>query len=145
MTRRAATSTILLLGNDASLLEGLAQTLCAVGHRAVVVDSLRDATSLAARLRPLVALVSHDMAASEPAVATLPLAPGGALVLYRGAQGARPQLDAAVQRATLAELALPLERTRLLALLRHLEQRASSRGRHLDDGQPPATTGGGGS
>ena len=80
------------------------------------------------------------------------LAPGGAVVLFRsvgddgrdasseqdgsggdatGAAGAAPPaaLPPALQRTTLAELALPLERHRLVALVQRVEERARRAGR----------------
>jgi len=42
-------------------------------------------------------------------------------------------LAPALQRALLADLALPLERNRLLALVQHVEERARATGRRSHD------------
>lgn len=120
---------ILLLGSDVSLLEGLAQTLAAVGHVPILADGLGEAVELAASEPPLLAVVDRDVAITSADAFRIPLAPGGALVLFRGVAGAAPPLAAALQRAVLAELTLPLERNRLVALVQHVEERARARGR----------------
>ncbi len=65
----------------------------------------------------------------------VPLAPRGAFLVFH-AEGARnAPLPHRVQRATLAELELPLETQRLLALVRYVENRAHTLGADcLDDG-----------
>lgn len=122
-------ATILLIGSDSALLEGLAQTFSALGHRARLAHGVGEAIEVAATAPPLVAVIDRALLLSVPEVLRIPLVPGGALVLYRTA----PQLDAplppSVQRAVLADLTLPLERTRLVALVRHVEERARTTGR----------------
>jgi hypothetical protein len=58
----------------------------------------------------------------------VPLAPGGAFVVFHGEDASPAPLPHRVQRATLAELELPLERQRLLALVRYVENRAQTVG-----------------
>lgn len=128
--------TVLLLGPDQAALEGLAQALTAAGCRTHVAGSLLEAACEATAAPPLVALVHRRLALTHPGIANLPLAPGGALVLYGAAREARCAHSPAVQRATLADLTLPLERHRLLALLQHLAHRA------LAAGRPPTPAGG---
>lgn len=122
-------ATMLLLGLDAPLLEGLAQMLAAVGQRAAIATSIPEAAELAAVEPPLLVLVDRSLALASPDALRLPLAPGGARLLYRmGDQPASP-LPAALQRSVLADLALPLERHRLVALVQHVTGRAAVTGR----------------
>ena len=124
---------ILVIGSDIALLEGLAQTLGATGHLPTMASGIAEAIERATGSPPLVVVVERGLAASSTEVLRIPLAPGGALVLYNTeALGERPAIPRAVQRVTLAELTLPLERQRLVALAQHLEGRVIStgRGRH---------------
>jgi CheY-like chemotaxis protein len=121
---------ILLVGDDAPLLEGLAQSLGALGHSPTVASSLHDARELAALKPPLIALVSRALAASASSeLLGIPLAPGGALMLYRVVGSPVISLGPGLQRAVLADLTLPLERNRLVALVAHVRDRALTTGR----------------
>ena len=124
-------ATILLAGEDAALLEGLVQSLVALGHSPSVALSLAEARETAARgTAPLMAVVDRgfvDTTGTE--VLGLPLAPGGTLVLYRTPGCAAGTLAPPLQRAVLADLTLPLERNRLVALVQHVEERARATGR----------------
>jgi DNA-binding NtrC family response regulator len=123
-------TTLLLVGTDAALLEGLSQTFAALGYVPRVATALQDARELAAAEPPLIAVVDRVLAASAGTDAlAIPLAPGGALVLF-SAVGSRPVvLPATLQRSVLADLALPLERNRLVALVQHVEGRVRATGR----------------
>jgi hypothetical protein len=59
----------------------------------------------------------------------IPLAPGGALVLYHSVGSQPSALPPALLRAVLADLTLPLERNRLVALVAHVQERAVRTGR----------------
>src|ERR1700742_4084152 len=121
---------ILLVGTELPLLEGLAQSLGSLGFNPVVAQSLAEARDLAVQHPPLVAIVSRPLAAGSGAeTLSIPLAPGGALMLYRSVGSQLVTFSASVQRAVLADLTLPLERNRLVALVQSVEQRAKSRGR----------------
>jgi hypothetical protein len=128
---------ILLVGPDAPLLEGLTQSLAALGHVPVVALTLHDAREIASQNPPLVALVSRALAA-EASSETLgiPLAPGGALVLYHTIGGQALALPPALARVVLADLTLPLERNRLVALVAHVQDRALATGRGRVRGSP---------
>ena len=129
-------ATILLLGRDDAVLEGVAQTLGAVGHTAVLARTPREAVELAAASPPLVALIERDQLLAGADVLRLPLAPGGAFVLYRtGSEPADP-LPHSLARSVLADLTLPLERHRLIALVHHVVERAFLAGRETP--QPPS-------
>jgi hypothetical protein len=122
-------TTILLLGMDAPLLEGLAQTLAAIGHRPRIATSPTEAADVAATDPPLLAVVERELALGHPDVLRLPLAPGGAYVFYRVSPDPVTPLPPNIQRVVLADLALPLERNRLVALVQHVAERMAATGR----------------
>lgn len=125
---------ILLVGTEIPLLEGLSQSLAALGFTPMVAQTLHDGHEIAAHHLPLVAVVSRKLAAeSSGEMLSIPLAPGGALVLYRSAATAVVTLSPSVQRAVLADLTLPLERNRLLALVQHVGDRVRATGRGTTD------------
>lgn len=115
---------IALVGSDIALLEGLAQSLA--GHRVVIATDAADVPDRFAGDPPLVAVVDRALA---HAAARVPLAPGGAIVLFRtsGAPASAPL--AGLQRLVIADLVLPLERKRLVALVQSVEERARRTGR----------------
>src|SRR5438132_258886 len=116
---------MLLVGSDAALLEGLTQSLAALGRTPTVVTTLHEAREAADAAPPLIALVDRALAAEASAeLLGIPLFPGGALMLYRSVGTPAAPLPHAFQRLVLADLALPLERKRLLALVQHVEERA---------------------
>ena len=121
---------ILLAGSELPLLEGLAQSFATLGFKPVVAQSLGEARDLAVHNPPLVAVVSRTLAATSGAeVLSIPLAPGGALMLYRSVGSPLVTFSPSLQRAVMADLALPLERNRLMALVQHVAQRALATGR----------------
>ena len=126
---------VFLIGADVALLEGLAQTLAAAGHRGRILANIADAADdvqrdLAddARAEPLVVLLSRELAADGARAATLVTA-GGALVLYHSASAPDTTIPAAVRRLMLADVALPLERHRLMTLIQTVDARARATGR----------------
>jgi hypothetical protein len=128
-------ATVSLIGADAALLEGLAQTLAAGGHRGRITRSIADAVEERQRARervtddePLVVLLARDLAVDGARAATL-LAAGGALVLYHAAGADEVSVPATVRRLMLADVALPLERHRLMTLIQTVEARARATGR----------------
>lgn len=123
---------ILLVGTDFPLLEGIAQTLAAVGHRPVLAHTVAEALRLPSGERALVAVVDRALALASSEVQRLPLAPGGALLLYHSA-GAAASIPPALQRHVLADLTLPLERQRLVALVQSVRDRAQVTGRGRTD------------
>ncbi len=120
---------VLLVGLDAPTLEGIAQTLAATGHTPALAATVADAAELAAARPPLVAVIDRDIAITSADAFRLPLAAGGASVLFRASSDDRAPLSATLQRAVLADLTLPLERKRLVALVQHVEERARAAGR----------------
>jgi hypothetical protein len=125
---------ILLVGGELPLLEGLAQSFAALGFTPVVAQTLHDARELAMHDAPLVAVISRRLAAESSADAlSVPLAPGGALVLFREVSSSLVTLSPTIQRSVLADLTLPLERNRLFALVQHVGERARARGRETGE------------
>lgn len=122
-------ASILLVGTDAALLEGLAQSLVSAGHAPRLASSVDEGAEIAAADPPLVALIERRLAALDSRALGLPLARGGALLLYRPSPGHDGALAPAFGRAALADLTLPLERHRLLALVGRVEERARATGR----------------
>ena len=124
-------ATILLAGEDPALLEGLVQSLVALGHSPSVAFSLAEAREAAARNgAPLMLVIDRGFVdATGTEVLGVPLAPGGTLVLYRAPGSTAGTLAPPLQRAVLADLTLPLERSRLVALVQHVEERARATGR----------------
>lgn len=124
-------SSIVLIGSDHALLEGLAQTLAAAGFRVDLALGVDDANSIAGHDPPLVVVLDRETAMATWSAARIPilaLAPGGSVVLYHTTDEGPLPLPAALQRLTLADLTLPLERQRLVALVQSVSARARSRG-----------------
>lgn len=129
---------VLLVGADVALLEGLAQSFAAHGYSPRVVSTLHEAREAAAGSPPLLVLVDQELAAESGAdAAAVGVAPGGALMVYRASVAARTALPPALQRLVLAELTLPLERTRLFALAQHVHDRVIATGRSRPRTTPP--------
>jgi DNA-binding NtrC family response regulator len=121
---------VLLVGEDGALLEGLSQSLAAVGYVPMTAATLHEARESAAANAPLLVVVQRELAAQASAEALgISLAPGGALVLFRGASAAAAAIAPTLQRSVLAELTLPLERNRLIALAQHVHERVLATGR----------------
>ena len=121
---------VLLVGGDGALLEGLSQSLVAVGYVPQVRTTLHEAREAAAIVAPLLAVVERGLASEANADAlAITLAPGGALVLYHGTVDALPSISPTLQRSVLADLTLPLERNRLIALAQHVHERVLATGR----------------
>jgi DNA-binding NtrC family response regulator len=131
---------VLLVGSDVALLEGLAQSLGALGHRTRVASSLADAREIATVQPHLVLVVDRSLASSSGAeLLAIPMIPGGARVLYRAAATPPAPLLPALQRTVLADLTLPLERHRLAALVQSIGDRANATGR-TSRRTPPEST-----
>jgi hypothetical protein len=120
---------VILVGADAALLEGLAQTLLGFQHEVSFAGTLGDAASTLNGDLPAIAVVSSEALERAGLGATLPLTPGGALIVYGKSHAERPFLPPHLQRATLAHLVLPLERQRLLALVHSFDSRSRATGR----------------
>jgi DNA-binding NtrC family response regulator len=129
-TEETEMTLVTLVGTDIALLEGLAQSLSALGHRTTVTSSLAEATELAVIEPPLVLVADRTLASDAGAeLLRVPLTNGGARLLYRTASSPLAPLIPALQRAVLADLTLPLERHRLAALVQSIGERARMTGR----------------
>jgi DNA-binding NtrC family response regulator len=121
---------VTLVGTDLALLEGLAQSLSAQGHRTTVTASLAEATELAVAAPPLVLVADRALASEFGAeLLRVPLTNGGARLLFTTSTTPFVPLLPALQRAVLADLTLPLERHRLAALVQSIGERARMTGR----------------
>ncbi|MHB8839865.1 MAG: hypothetical protein ACYC7F_13045 [Gemmatimonadaceae bacterium] len=128
-------ASILLVGADAALLEGIAQAFVAAGHHVLAARTVAEASfAAAAAAPPLIAVVDRALLATASDVRSLGLSPGGALMVF--GDPATP-VAGPVRRTVLAELRLPLERARLLALVAHVEARAQRTGRGATMPTPP--------
>lgn len=129
-------ATILLVGEDAALLEGLAQLLAGQGHTSIASSSLAEAREIAQRTPPLVAVVDRQALNGDDSLG-MALAAGGAAVLYRTGGAPGGVLASGFRRCVLADLSLPLERNRLLSLVQWVEERATAVGRRTSRNTPP--------
>ena len=119
---------LLVVTADDALLEGLVQALAATGQRVQPASSLDEAAELSRRTPPLLMIVDRALLSSNAAadLASISLAAGGAWVTFRTSTS-RPQklaLPPALARGILADIELPLERTRLVALAEFVTTRA---------------------
>ena len=120
---------LLIVGTDTALIEGTSQTLTAAGHQLFFSQSLADALDSVGDLRPIVVLVERSAIDEIRMTLRVPLAEGGAFLVFHAEDAPAVPMPPRVQRATLAELELPLEAKRLLALVRYVETRAQIVGR----------------
>lgn len=124
---------ILIVGSDAALIEGTAHVLTAAGHQLFFARSLADALDTVGEVRPKVVLVERSAIDEIRMTLRIPVAEGGAFVVFHGEDMIAAPLPHRVQRAALAELALPLEKDRLLALVHYVETRAQAPGGDSQD------------
>jgi NAD(P)-dependent dehydrogenase (short-subunit alcohol dehydrogenase family) len=126
---------ILLAGGNTALLEGVAQALANTGQRVVVAHSLDEAGDLQVRHPPILTVAERGLVSDSDTGRNFlrtTMAGGGALVTYREAGDTSRALPALLARHVLADLVLPLERNRLVALAEHLATRAKAVGRPAD-------------
>ena len=132
---------IILVGADTALLEGLAQTMLGLQHDVSFATTVEEVAEMTNDGLPALTVVSSQALEEAAFGATLPLTPGGALIVYGSSHDERPFLPPRLQRATLAHLVLPLERHRLVALVQSFDSRSRATGRSIrediaDDFQP---------
>ena len=123
----------MLVGSDVALLEGLAQTLVGFGHDVSFAATVAEAAGSLREDLPALAVVSCQALEEAGIAMTLPLTPGGAMIVYGTSHDHQPFLPTKLQRATLAHLVLPLERHRLVALIQSFESRSRTTGRSMRD------------
>ena|GEM_PF-436077 len=122
---------IILVGADVALLEGLAQSMLGLQHDVSFATTVEEAAGMTHDDAPALAVVSSEALEAAGFGATLPLTPGGALIVYGSSHDERPFLPTRLQRATLAYLVLPLERHRLVALVQSFASRSRTTGRSI--------------
>jgi hypothetical protein len=115
---------VILVGADVALLEGLAQTLLGFGHDVLFSATIGEVAGALNEDDPAIAVVSSEALQDEGLGTTLPITPGGAIIVYGKSHADKPFLPTKLQRATLAHLVLPLERQRLLALVQSFDTRS---------------------
>ena len=120
---------ILVVGSDPALIEGVVQTLAAADHKVTIASDIPEAILSLGGRRPLVAVVHRAELFSDGTTFRIPLALGGALVVYHQDETKPSPLPFPVQRAVMASLELPLERKRLVALIAKVKARAQVTGR----------------
>ena len=120
---------VILVGADVALLEGLAQTLTGFGHEVLFAATVGEVAGALNEDVPAIAVVSSESLEDETLGTTLPITPGGAIIVYGKSHADIPFLSTKLQRATLAYLVLPLERKRLLALVQSFDSRSRTTGR----------------
>jgi hypothetical protein len=113
---------VILVGGDAALLEGLAQSLLSFNHEVVFASSIPEIP--VENNAPALLVVSTEVLEQTGAGTTIPISPGSAMIVYGSSHSERPFLSPRLQRATLAYLVLPLERHRLVALAHSFDTRA---------------------
>lgn len=126
-------ASILVVGPDTALLEGVAQTLIASGHETVAARDIPEALEMLRGVKPLVAIVQCEELLLRGSMLHSALAPGGAVMAFHCDDDDDAGLPFSVKRATLAELRLPLERQRLLALVKYVAERAHAAGKDSVD------------
>jgi hypothetical protein len=120
---------LLIVGTNATLIEGVAQILTSEGYQLLFSRSLAESLDTVGDIRPLVVLVERSAIDEIRMTLRVPLSEGGAFLVFHGEDELPAPLPSGVQRSTLAELELPLERQRLMTLLRYVETRAHAVGR----------------
>src|ERR1700750_3089727 len=73
---------VILVGVDVALLEGLAQTLLGFGHDVLFSATVGETAAALNEDIPAIAVVSSDALQAEGFGVTLPMNPGGALIVY---------------------------------------------------------------
>lgn len=128
---------VLMVGGDAALREGVLQLLRATGVSGMGCDDVSCASEMAAETPPLALVMDVKLSTVQEGAGRIPLLPGGAVILFReGVSAARPTQQV-FGRSLVAELSLPLERARLLALLQRIVARARITGRDRRAAEPP--------
>ena len=117
---------VILVGADAALLEGLAQTLVGSDHEVSFATTVAE-IPIGDESPSLVVIAADALTELGPG-AGLSLPASSAIIVYGKSHDERPFLSAAIQRATLAYLVLPLERHRLLALVHSFDNRSRRSG-----------------
>jgi hypothetical protein len=125
---------VLIVGGDPAVQEGVLQSVRAAGLDAEACPDVRCASDAAAESPPVALVVHIDHASTGEELRRMALLPGGVIILFHDSDRAGASSRQSFGRAVIAELRLPLERARLIALLNRVVERARITGR---DKRPP--------
>ena len=89
---------VILVGVDVALLEGLAQTLLGFGHDVLFAATVGEVAGALNEDAPAIAVVSSEAWEDEGLGTTLPITPGGAIIVYGKSHAEKPILPPQVQR-----------------------------------------------
>lgn len=125
---------VVLLGTDPALLEGIAQTLAAAGHTLILVDDQTDLLAVARAAGTTVLVTERSLLLAPDVAERLPASLGANALIAFHTDATRDDADQSavsqrLHRLVLADLCLPLERHRLVALVRCVEELADRAGR----------------
>jgi hypothetical protein len=128
---------VLIVGGDAALREGVLQSLRATGVTGEGCEDLSGAREIAAAAPPLALVVDAKLSTAQQGAGGIPLLPGAAVILFRDDVSTARPTQQVFGRSLVAELCLPLERARLMALLQRIVARARITGRDRRAPDPP--------
>jgi DNA-binding NtrC family response regulator len=128
---------VLIVGGDSVVQEGVLQAVRAAGLRAEWCPTGESAREAAADVPPTALVVHVDIAGDADRARQIPLRSGGAVILFRDGERSGESAEQVFGRTVIAELSLPLERTRLIALLNRIVERARITGRDRRIPDPP--------
>ena len=117
---------LLIVGTDAALIEGTSQTLTAAGHQLFFSPSLAESLDSVGDLRPIVVLVERSAIDEIRMTLRVPLAEGGAFLVFHGEDAAAAPMPPRVQRAR-SPAGAALATKRLLSLVRYVRPRSDRR------------------
>src|SRR5438105_1902640 len=109
--------------------KGSRRTLMGFGHDVLFAATVGEVAGALNEDRPAIAVVSAEALEDDGLGTTLPITPGGAIIVYGKSHTEKPFLPPKLQRSTLAHLILPLERQRLIALVQSFDIRSRTTGR----------------
>ncbi len=130
---------VLIVGGDPAVQEGVLQSVRAGGLAAEWCPDLSCALDAVEESSPVALVVQAALAAEVSELRSFAPTSGGAVILFHDSPGARSPSAQSFGRSVIAEMTLPLERARLVALLTHIVARARHTGRDRRSPEPPLT------
>lgn len=128
---------VLIVGGEPAVQEGVLQAARAAGLTATGCPDIACAREAASESPPVALVLHADLASAGEELRRISLIPGGAVILFRDAESGGASAGRQYTRSVIAELRLPLERARLIALLKHLVARARVTGHDKRSAEPP--------
>ncbi len=128
---------VVLLATDPGVLEALAQTFVGSGHRTLLADDTADLLTIARAAGTTVLVTERSLLLAPEVAERFPARLGAnALIAFHTAEArddeCSPAMAQRLHRLVLADLCLPQERTRLLALIGAVEQLAERADRGVE-------------